>query len=120
MPPPPPPPSPPLTSVAGVACVPGAALAVGLAQARQAARAVLAVRHLTRVKGVLVLLVTEHAGETRLAATRVRVRVDGQAGAVDTSEGGGESYHCVSQIQFYTCLLQTTLACRFNMINKHD
>ena len=45
-----------------------------------------AARQTAGVSCVLVLLIAEHAGKTRLAATGVRVGVDWKAGAMNTPE----------------------------------
>lgn len=45
-------------------------------------------RQTAGVSRILVLLITEHASKTRLAATGVGVGVDWKAGTVDTPEDG--------------------------------
>lgn len=77
-----------LTSITRLSRVAAVALAVRLSQARHPALPVFAVRETTGVSGVLVLLITENARMTRLAAAGVGVRVDGKTGAVDTPEDG--------------------------------
>lgn len=77
-----------LTSVARLSCISTAALAVGFAQARHATLSVFTARQAAGVGGIPVLLVTEDASETGLAAAGVGIRVDWEAGTVDTPVDG--------------------------------
>lgn len=78
-----------LTSVTRLPCISTVTLAVGLAQARHSTFAMFTARQTAGVSCVLVLLITEYASETRLAAAGVGVGVDWKAGTMDTPEDGG-------------------------------
>lgn len=77
-----------LTSVARLSRISTVTLAVRLAQARHSTFAVFTPRQTAGVRRILVLLVTQHASKTRLAAAGVWVGVDRKAGTVDTPEDG--------------------------------
>lgn len=77
-----------LTSVTRLSCEAAVTLAVGLAQAGHPALPVFTLGQTAGVGPILVLLITQNPGMTRLAAAGVGVRVDGKAGAMDTPEDG--------------------------------
>lgn len=74
------------TSVTRLSCVATVTLAVCLAQARHPTFSVFTARQTAGISCVMVLLITEYARKSRLAAARVGVRVDWKAGAVDTPD----------------------------------
>lgn len=77
-----------LTSVARLSCVSTVTLAVCLAQAWHSTLSVFTARQTAGISCILVLLITEYARKTGLAAAGVGVGVDWKAGAMDTPEGG--------------------------------
>lgn len=73
-----------LTSITRLSCVSAVTLAVCFTQARHSAFAMFTAGLTAGVRCILVLLVTENAHKSRLAAAGVGVGVDWKTGTMDT------------------------------------